>query len=63
MNYISICDGFLFHLCFQEKRQVSFEYGRYGNPTTVVLEEKIRLVFGSSFVPLNVEYISYIIKM
>lgn len=29
----------------QEKRATSFEYGRYGNPTTVVLEEKIRLVF------------------
>ncbi|KAJ0431569.1 putative cystathionine gamma-synthase [Helianthus annuus] len=25
-----------------EKRHVSFEYGRYGNPTTEVLEEKIR---------------------
>lgn len=23
---------------------MSFEYGRYGNPTTVVLEEKIRLL-------------------
>ena len=28
-------------LDFKEKRSVSFEYGRYGNPTTVVLEEKI----------------------
>lgn len=26
----------------QEKRRASFEYGRYGNPTTVVAEEKIR---------------------
>ncbi|KAK4347795.1 hypothetical protein RND71_034134 [Anisodus tanguticus] len=26
-----------------EKRRASFEYGRYGNPTTVVLEEKIML--------------------
>lgn len=34
-----------FFIIFQEKRQVSFEYGRYGNPTTVVLEEKIRFAF------------------
>ncbi|MED6131579.1 cAMP-dependent protein kinase regulatory subunit Cgs1 [Stylosanthes scabra] len=27
---------------FKEKRQFSFEYGRYGNPTTIVLEEKLR---------------------
>lgn len=27
---------------WQEKRRASFEYGRYGNPTTVVVEEKIR---------------------
>lgn len=37
-------------ITWQEKRRASFEYGRYGNPTTVVLEEKIRrvwfLVFG-----------------
>lgn len=31
-------------IILQENRQVSFEYGRYGNPTTVVLEEKIRFV-------------------
>lgn len=24
---------------------MSFEYGRYGNPTTIVLEEKIRLLY------------------
>ncbi|XP_057738012.1 cystathionine gamma-synthase 1, chloroplastic-like [Arachis stenosperma] len=32
---------------FKEKRQVSFEYGRYGNPTTVVLEEKISALEGA----------------
>ncbi|KAJ1401546.1 Pyridoxal phosphate-dependent transferase, major domain, partial [Sesbania bispinosa] len=26
---------------FKEKRQTSYEYGRYGNPTSTVLEEKI----------------------
>ncbi|KAK7813550.1 cystathionine gamma-synthase 1, partial [Quercus suber] len=35
---------------FKEKRKASFEYGRYGNPTTVVLEEKIRHVFVFLFV-------------
>ena len=30
---------------YQEKRQFSYEYGRYGNPTTAVLEEKMRFVF------------------
>lgn len=35
----------------QEKRATSFEYGRYGNPTTVVLEEKIRLVSWSFSIP------------
>ncbi|KAI9120352.1 hypothetical protein K1719_007385 [Acacia pycnantha] len=32
---------------FKEKRQFSFEYGRYGNPTTVVLEEKISALEGA----------------
>ena len=32
---------------FKEKRQVSFEYGRYGNPTTVVLEEKVSALEGA----------------
>ncbi|KAF2559092.1 hypothetical protein F2Q68_00018488, partial [Brassica cretica] len=30
-----------------EKRSVSFEYGRYGNPTTIVLEEKISALEGA----------------
>ncbi|XP_010463584.1 PREDICTED: cystathionine gamma-synthase 1, chloroplastic-like [Camelina sativa] len=34
-------------LDFKEKRSVSFEYGRYGNPTTVVLEEKISALEGA----------------
>lgn len=29
----------------QEKRSISFEYGRYGNPTTEVLENKIRYYY------------------
>ncbi|KAK7281888.1 hypothetical protein RIF29_10240 [Crotalaria pallida] len=33
--------------CTEEKRQVSFEYGRYGNPTIVVLEEKISELEGA----------------
>lgn len=32
---------------FKEKRQFSFEYGRYGNPTTLVLEEKISALEGA----------------
>lgn len=32
---------------FKEGRQTSFEYGRYGNPTTVVLEEKISALEGA----------------
>ncbi|KAK7374561.1 hypothetical protein VNO80_07992 [Phaseolus coccineus] len=32
---------------FKENRQVSYEYGRYGNPTTVVLEEKISELEGA----------------
>ncbi|XP_071713817.1 cystathionine gamma-synthase 1, chloroplastic-like [Rutidosis leptorrhynchoides] len=32
---------------FKEKRQFSFEYGRYGNPTTVVLENKISALEGA----------------
>ncbi|KAG4922681.1 hypothetical protein JHK82_051657 [Glycine max] len=32
---------------FKENRQVSYEYGRYGNPTTVVLEEKISILEGA----------------
>ncbi|XP_010525099.1 PREDICTED: cystathionine gamma-synthase 1, chloroplastic [Tarenaya hassleriana] len=32
---------------FKEKRHASFEYGRYGNPTTVVLEEKISALEGA----------------
>ncbi|XP_009628949.1 cystathionine gamma-synthase 1, chloroplastic-like [Nicotiana tomentosiformis] len=32
---------------FKEKRLASFEYGRYGNPTTVVLEEKISALEGA----------------
>ncbi|WOH10238.1 hypothetical protein DCAR_0729704 [Daucus carota subsp. sativus] len=34
-------------LDFKEKRSVSFEYGRYGNPTTVVAEEKISALEGA----------------
>lgn len=32
---------------FKEKRATSFEYGRYGNPTTVVAEEKISALEGA----------------
>ncbi|XP_028782900.1 cystathionine gamma-synthase 1, chloroplastic [Neltuma alba] len=32
---------------FKEKRQFSFEYGRYGNPTTEVLEKKISALEGA----------------
>ncbi|KAK9066924.1 hypothetical protein SSX86_014248 [Deinandra increscens subsp. villosa] len=32
---------------FKEKRHASFEYGRYGNPTTEVLEEKISQLEGA----------------
>ncbi|KAK7295391.1 hypothetical protein RJT34_18298 [Clitoria ternatea] len=32
---------------FKENRHVSYEYGRYGNPTTVVLEEKISALEGA----------------
>ncbi|KAL0554985.1 hypothetical protein IC582_008916 [Cucumis melo] len=32
---------------FKEKRAVSFEYGRYGNPTTIVAEEKISALEGA----------------
>ncbi|KAK9010725.1 hypothetical protein V6N11_043594 [Hibiscus sabdariffa] len=32
---------------FKEKRHKSFEYGRYGNPTTVVAEEKISALEGA----------------
>ncbi|KAL3525912.1 hypothetical protein ACH5RR_014284 [Cinchona calisaya] len=32
---------------FKEKRHVSFEYGRYGNPTTIVAEEKISALEGA----------------
>ncbi|KAI3777256.1 hypothetical protein L1987_47054 [Smallanthus sonchifolius] len=32
---------------FKEKRSVSFEYGRYGNPTTEVLENKISQLEGA----------------
>ncbi|OMO79335.1 Cys/Met metabolism, pyridoxal phosphate-dependent enzyme [Corchorus capsularis] len=32
---------------FKEKRSQSFEYGRYGNPTTVVAEEKISALEGA----------------
>ncbi|XWS44333.1 hypothetical protein CRYUN_Cryun15aG0036100 [Craigia yunnanensis] len=32
---------------FKEKRHKSFEYGRYGNPTTVVVEEKISALEGA----------------
>ncbi|XVE83754.1 hypothetical protein DITRI_Ditri16bG0111800 [Diplodiscus trichospermus] len=32
---------------FKEKRHTSFEYGRYGNPTTVVMEEKISALEGA----------------
>ncbi|KAL4368332.1 hypothetical protein GQ457_05G010080 [Hibiscus cannabinus] len=32
---------------FKEKRRKSFEYGRYGNPTTVVAEEKISALEGA----------------
>ena len=36
-------------MLLQEKRAISFEYGRYGNPTTVVAEEKIRFFFIDPF--------------
>ncbi|OAY56831.1 hypothetical protein MANES_02G048100v8 [Manihot esculenta] len=32
---------------YKEKRHASFEYGRYGNPTTVVAEEKISALEGA----------------
>lgn len=32
---------------FKEGRQTSFEYGRYGNPTSVVLEDKISALEGA----------------
>ncbi|KAL6994202.1 cAMP-dependent protein kinase regulatory subunit Cgs1, variant 2 [Sarracenia purpurea var. burkii] len=32
---------------FKEKRHASFEYGRYGNPTTVVVEDKISALEGA----------------
>ncbi|TKY65160.1 Cystathionine gamma-synthase 1 [Spatholobus suberectus] len=32
---------------FKENRHASYEYGRYGNPTTVVLEEKISALEGA----------------
>ncbi|GMI68471.1 hypothetical protein HRI_000516400 [Hibiscus trionum] len=32
---------------FKEKRHTSFEYGRYGNPTTEVVEEKISALEGA----------------
>ncbi|XP_076911524.1 cystathionine gamma-synthase 1, chloroplastic-like [Bidens hawaiensis] len=32
---------------FKEKRSISFEYGRYGNPTTEVLENKISQLEGA----------------
>ncbi|KAL4379872.1 hypothetical protein GQ457_02G019220 [Hibiscus cannabinus] len=32
---------------FKEKRHTSFEYGRYGNPTTVVAEQKISALEGA----------------
>ncbi|XP_061365896.1 cystathionine gamma-synthase 1, chloroplastic-like [Gastrolobium bilobum] len=32
---------------FKEKRAVSYEYGRYGNPTTAVLEDKISALEGA----------------
>ncbi|KAK4366622.1 hypothetical protein RND71_014502 [Anisodus tanguticus] len=32
---------------FKEKRRASFEYGRYGNPTTVVAEEKVSALEGA----------------
>ncbi|XP_059641640.1 cystathionine gamma-synthase 1, chloroplastic-like [Cornus florida] len=32
---------------FKEKRRASFEYGRYGNPTTLVAEEKISALEGA----------------
>lgn len=35
----------------QEGRHTSFEYGRYGNPTTTVLEEKMRSLLLLSLPP------------
>ncbi|KAL5080283.1 hypothetical protein RYX36_008704 [Vicia faba] len=32
---------------WKEKRQFSYEYGRYGNPTTAVLEEKMSVLEGA----------------
>ncbi|WMV18715.1 hypothetical protein MTR67_012100 [Solanum verrucosum] len=32
---------------FKEKRRASFEYGRYGNPTSIVAEEKISALEGA----------------
>ena len=31
-------------IAYQEGRHASFEYGRYGNPTTRALEEKLAIV-------------------
>ncbi|TYH64212.1 hypothetical protein ES332_D07G250600v1 [Gossypium tomentosum] len=40
--------GVMFHvILLQEKRRQSFKYGRYGNPTTVVAEEKISALEGA----------------
>nr|XP_018682583.1 PREDICTED: cystathionine gamma-synthase 1, chloroplastic-like isoform X2 [Musa acuminata subsp. malaccensis] len=36
---------------FKEKRHASFEYGRYGNPTTQALEEKMSVAMFSALVP------------
>lgn len=41
LYYLSKLSGY-FKIWPQEKRHSSFEYGRYGNYTTVVAEEKIR---------------------
>jgi len=42
--FTSAVNIFLNFIILQEKRQTSYEYGRYGNPTSTVLEEKIRFV-------------------
>ena len=34
-------------IAYQEGRYGSYEYGRYGNPTTRTLEEKIRVLEGA----------------
>ncbi|RWW31309.1 hypothetical protein GW17_00004078 [Ensete ventricosum] len=38
---------------FKENRHASFEYGRYGNPTTQALEEKMRCILNAAYMILR----------